>query len=178
MENILEQFKISLEENGGIFHFIDKNSLNYEIEEIIGTNDFMVAGLENDLRLMLERLSSKGYYLDYMIDENNLKNLLKNIKIGITGVDAAAAESGSIIIADENYLKSYSSFLPEIHIAISSKDVIFPTLFDAIHHILKTLGKKPNVIQIIQGPSKTGDIEKKIVRPSHGPKEFHVIVLR
>ncbi|MEM0354976.1 MAG: LUD domain-containing protein, partial [Thermoplasmata archaeon] len=97
---------------------------------------------------------------------------------GITGVDAAAAESGSIIIADENYLKSYSSFLPEIHIAISSKDVIFPTLFDAIHHILKTLGKKPNVIQIIQGPSKTGDIEKKIVRPSHGPKEFHVIVLR
>ena len=45
MENILEQFKISLEENGGIFHFMDKNSLNYEIEKIIGTNDFMVAGL-------------------------------------------------------------------------------------------------------------------------------------
>ncbi|MEM4171324.1 MAG: LUD domain-containing protein [Thermoplasmata archaeon] len=44
--------------------------------------------------------------------------------------------------------------------------------------MLKTLVKKPNVIQIIQGPSKTGDIEKKIVRPSHGPKEFHVIVLR
>ncbi|MGC8661367.1 MAG: LUD domain-containing protein [Nitrososphaeria archaeon] len=36
----------------------------------------------------------------------------------------------------------------------------------------------PASIQIVQSPSRTGDIEYKIVRPSHGPRELYAVLLK
>ncbi len=178
MKDLIEQLRISIEENGGIFHLTTKESLTDEIKKIIGLNEFMFVSIDDFVDDVLKKFPNKKYFLDELKNEKNLKNMLKEIKVGITGADAIAAESGSVLIADENYLKSLAAFLPETHLVISYSNLIFPTIFDSLDFVLKNLNGKPSTLQIIQGPSKTGDIEKKIVRPSHGPKEFHVIILR
>ena len=39
-------------------------------------------------------------------------------------------------------------------------------------------GVMPRTVNMISGPSRTGDIEQTIVRPAHGPKNMHVIITR
>jgi L-lactate dehydrogenase complex protein LldG len=35
----------------------------------------------------------------------------------------------------------------------------------------------PRTVNMISGPSRTADIEQTIVRPAHGPKNMHVIIV-
>ncbi len=178
MKDLLEEFKNSLEENGGSFHLIEREKLIELIMDIAGKNDIMYSGLDESIENEIKKLNSKLYPLDILSNEKNLKEKIRDVRVGITGTDALAAESGSIVLVDFNLMKSFAAFLPEIHIAIADDKKIFPTLLDAIDHVMKNIKGNASAIQIIQGPSKTGDIEKKIVRPSHGPKELHVILLR
>jgi L-lactate dehydrogenase complex protein LldG len=39
-------------------------------------------------------------------------------------------------------------------------------------------GVLPRTVNLISGPSRTADIEQTIVRPAHGPKNMHVIIVR
>ena len=51
---------------------------------------------------------------------------------------------------------------------------ILPDVFD----LLALPGGPPSGLTLISGPSKTGDIEGKLVTGVHGPREVHVIVIR
>lgn len=178
-EKAINVLKNSIEENDGIFYHIPEEKLSNTLEKIIeNEKEVMFFPINEKIDNVINNLKNiKVYNLLELSKEKNLKNILKNIKIGITGADGIAAESGSIIIFDNTSLKSYAAFLPEKHIVISFESFIFPTILDALRNILLEKKDLPPYIQIIQGPSKTGDIEKKIVRPSHGPKELHLIVL-
>jgi|YelNatPaOPRAMG01_1025707.scaffolds.fasta_scaffold05234_2 L-lactate dehydrogenase complex protein LldG len=178
MEDPITLFKNSIEENGGFFKFVNRIELINEIKKISKGNEIMFAGLDESIENEIIKSDIKSISLDKMKDDRDLKNKIKNINIGITNADALAAESGSIILVDYNYMKSFAAFLPEIHIAIAYPEKIFPGLIEALDYIINSMNELPATIQIIQGPSKTGDIEKKIVRPSHGPKELYVFLIR
>ncbi|MCI4434376.1 MAG: lactate utilization protein [Thermoplasmata archaeon] len=178
MEDLITLFKNSIEENGGFFKFVNRIELINEIKKISKGNEIMFAGLDESIENEIIGSDIKSISLDKMKDDRDLKNKIKNINIGITDADALAAESGSIILVDYNYMKSFAAFLPEIHIAIAYPEKIFPGLIEALDYIINSMNELPATIQIIQGPSKTGDIEKKIVRPSHGPKELYVFLIR
>lgn len=178
-ENALNVLKESVEENSGNFYHISIEELEKTVEKIIqDEREIMFFPVNNEIDSIITNLKNiKVYNLYEMSSEKDLKNILKNVKIGITGADAIAAETGSIIICDYSSLKSYAAFLPEKHIVVSYKNSVFPTILDALKNVWLNAEDLPSTIQIIQGPSKTGDIEKKIVRPSHGPKELHLIIL-
>ncbi len=179
-EEAIEVFKNAIEENSGNFYYDSIENLEKILLEIIDNeSEIMFFPIVGEIDEKINKLKNfKIYDLNALAGEKNLKYLIKNIKIGITGADALAAESGSIIICDNSSLKSYAAFLPEKHIVISYESILFPTILDALKYLWENFVDVPSTIQIIQGPSKTGDIEKKIVRPSHGPKELHVILLK
>ncbi|MFQ6054774.1 MAG: LUD domain-containing protein [Methanosarcinales archaeon] len=113
--------------------------------------------------------------------KKEILNYLFHAKIGITGANAIASEGGIILVHSEGNI-SLVSLLPEKHIAIAGIDKIVPKIEDGI-----TLGKVaaiyaigtslPTYIDVITGPSKTADIEKKIVHGMYGPSEVHLILL-
>ena len=179
-EEAIEVFKNAIEENSGNFYYDSIENLEKILLEIIDNeSEIMFFPIVGEIDEKINKLKNfKIYDLNALAGEKNLKYLIKNIKISITGADALAAESGSIIICDNSSLKSYAAFLPEKHIVISYESILFPTILDALKYLWENFVDVPSTIQIIQGPSKTGDIEKKIVRPSHGPKELHVILLK
>jgi L-lactate dehydrogenase complex protein LldG len=101
---------------------------------------------------------------------------LAALNVGLTGAQAAIAESGSIVLASGPGCGRLASLLTPLHIAILRRDRIVRTLEDffAEHPDVATQGS--NCV-IVTGPSRTADIEMTLSRGVHGPREIHVIVV-
>jgi L-lactate dehydrogenase complex protein LldG len=98
-------------------------------------------------------------------------------ELGLSGVDYLIAETGSVVLASRPTEPRSVSLLPPIHIAVALRRQLLPDLFD----LFTALGVRgedlPSCLSIITGPSKTGDIELRLVTGVHGPGEIHVIVI-
>jgi L-lactate utilization protein LutC len=92
--------------------------------------------------------------------------------VGISGVDYLIAETGSVAVCTRPDQPRGLSLLPPVHIAVADVDQLLPDLFD-----LFALGERPACLSVITGPSKTGDIELRLVTGVHGPGEVHVVIL-
>ena len=98
-----------------------------------------------------------------------------NIKVGVTGVTAAVAETGSIVLASGPGRPSSTSLLPETHIAILYEEHIYKNLPQVLH--LREIQDAASVV-MISGPSRTADIEMTLTIGVHGPGEVYVFCLR
>jgi L-lactate utilization protein LutC len=98
--------------------------------------------------------------------------------IGITGVDFLIAETGSVVVASRPDHPRSLSLLPPVHIAVARSEQIVPDLFDLLTP--EQFGNPPELpscLTLITGPSKTGDIELRLVTGVHGPGEVHVVLI-
>jgi L-lactate dehydrogenase complex protein LldG len=102
-------------------------------------------------------------------------------EVGITGANAIAADTGSVLLIENEGNIRMDTVLPQIHIAITGIDKIVPTLKDAFNEVIVQASYAgyypPAYINVTSGPSATGDIELQHVSPATGPKEFHLIIL-
>jgi L-lactate dehydrogenase complex protein LldG len=101
--------------------------------------------------------------------------------VGISGANVIAANTGSIFIITNEGNGRLCTSLPEKHIVLAGVEKIVPSLHDAFKVsdvIMKYAGySAASYLSVISGPSKTGDIEKKVVFGAHGPKEVDVVLL-
>jgi L-lactate dehydrogenase complex protein LldG len=96
--------------------------------------------------------------------------------LGITNVYRLIAETGSVVMATQPDEPRSLSLLPPVHIALAEPGQILPDLFDLFP--LYAGNALPSCLSVITGPSKTGDIELRLVTGVHGPGEVHVIVCK
>ncbi|MCE4604791.1 MAG: LUD domain-containing protein [Aeropyrum sp.] len=101
--------------------------------------------------------------------------------VGISGCNSLAADTGTLVLVEnEGNIRMVSS-TPEKHVAIAPIDKIVPTIWDAIDVALVQAAYAgfwpPTYISLISGPSATGDIEQIKVHGAHGPRELHVVLL-
>jgi L-lactate dehydrogenase complex protein LldG len=98
--------------------------------------------------------------------------------IGISGVDFLVAETGSVVLHSGPDQPRSLSLLPPVHVAIAKRDQLVNDLFDLFPSSRNDEALNlPSCISIITGPSKTGDIELRLVTGVHGPGEIHVILI-
>ncbi len=108
-------------------------------------------------------------------------NRLENACVGISGANAIAAEEGScIMVHNEGNISLVS--LKDLHIIVAGIDKIVPTLEDAVSIAkLETVYATGNYVtsymNVISGPSKTADIEKKLLKNMYGAEKVVVILL-
>jgi L-lactate dehydrogenase complex protein LldG len=101
-------------------------------------------------------------------------------RVGLTGVDAALAATGSLVLTSGPGRFRAASLLPSIHIAVVATGQIVPDL-ESWLAAQKAAGRQslslPSNIVIVTGPSRTADIAMQLVMGMHGPRELHVVVL-
>jgi iron-sulfur cluster protein len=101
--------------------------------------------------------------------------------IGISGANVVAADTGALVIIENEGNVRLVTSVPPVHIALVGMEKIVPTFGDACKVAEVTWRHAgysiPKYISVISGPSATGDIEKVITYGAHGPREFHVIFL-
>jgi len=111
-----------------------------------------------------------------------LRQEAERAQLGISGVSAIIAEHGSLVLGeDQGHLRLVSN-LPPVHVAVVSPGQIVPTLEDAVrllrYQAINGYGRDiQTYLSIISGPSRTADIEFKMVKGVHGPRELHVVFL-
>jgi L-lactate dehydrogenase complex protein LldG len=101
-------------------------------------------------------------------------------RASVTRAFAGVAESGTIIQVSGADNPTTLNFLPEVHIVVLEASAIFASYEEAWTKLRAAFGEgvMPRTVNMISGPSRTGDIEQTIVRPAHGPKNMHVIITR
>ncbi len=98
--------------------------------------------------------------------------------VGVTGAFAALAETGTTMLVSGAQTPASVSLLPETHIALVPASCVVACMEDAWDRARAALGMLPRAVNFISGPSRTGDIEQKMVLGAHGPYRVHLIVVR
>jgi L-lactate dehydrogenase complex protein LldG len=101
-------------------------------------------------------------------------------RASVTRAFAGVAESGTILQVSGADNPTTLNFLPEVHIVVLEASAIFASYEEAWSKLREAYGEglMPRTVNMISGPSRTGDIEQTIVRPAHGPKNMHVVIVR
>ena len=113
-------------------------------------------------------------------ERQRLRDLIAAADLGVTGVDLAVAETGSLVLLSGAGRPRSTSLLPPYHVAVFDRSVLVESLaqvgvFLEAWHDGPPEGWRGGVINFITGPSRTADIELTLTRGVHGPKEVHAI---
>lgn len=170
------------------FSIVAKKDLAQEIKRILKVLEANSVVASNDRRNEEYGLTQLYKDLKNKIDmhewypEYGRKNVefAEKAKVGITFADLALAESGTVVLFTNEQMGRSISLLPHAHIAIIAKSAIVPRMTQATHVIrerFKETGEVPSCVNFISGPSKSADIEMKLVVGVHGPVEVFYIVV-
>ena len=100
---------------------------------------------------------------------------------GITGVDFALAETGSLVLTSFTEGSQLTSLAPPIHIALYRHSQIRASLDEVLRNLpVSRDPERPSPARsavFITGTSRTADIEQVLVRGVHGPREVHAILV-
>lgn len=135
-----------------------------------------VAGVDEALRDM-------GFQLVVPTDLRSAESreAIRFIRMGITGVEAAFASTGSILVTSGPATNRVASLLPFRHIALIPVERLYPTMESWLQEqragdaLVDFLRRHAN-IAMISGPSKSADIEMNLTLGVHGPKFVHAIL--
>jgi L-lactate dehydrogenase complex protein LldG len=108
-----------------------------------------------------------------------LKKAAFDADVGITGVDYAIAETGTVVLHPRKGLSRLVSLAPGRHIAILNWGDVLPSLDElfTLERADFNNGAIEGSMNLISGPSRTGDIAATIVDGMHGPFEVHLVIV-
>ena len=113
-----------------------------------------------------------------MLEEEGIaisKDLDNEVKLGISGAEAAIANTGTLVVPSGEGKPQYVSLTPEIHFAVLNSKDIYQDLTQGLQ--LPVI-KDASTISMISGPSRTADIEMTLTLGVHGPRRLHVFCLQ
>jgi L-lactate dehydrogenase complex protein LldG len=94
----------------------------------------------------------------------------------IANAPYAIAETGTLAFLSDPTRPASWHFRPGLEIAIVHAGDILPNL-EAVLAQAKRAGALPHTINLVTGPSRTGDIEQTLELGAHGPKALTIFVI-
>jgi L-lactate dehydrogenase complex protein LldG len=142
-------------------------SLLGEAREVLVSEELPLPGL-------VEALAAKHVRLvaPHMHGENPATAEAGAIPVGITGVEAAFATTGTLALSGQRL----PSLLPPVYLGLLPRERLLPRPEDWLAAPARAALNTSRSVALLTGPSRTGDIELKIVIGVHGPREVHVII--
>lgn len=101
-------------------------------------------------------------------------------EVGLSHATAGVAETGTLVLASGPENPVTVNFLPENHVVVvRAADIVGPyeAAFDRVRRLFGK-GAMPRTVNMISGPSRTGDIGGRLVMGAHGPRRMCVVVVR
>lgn len=87
------------------------------------------------------------------------------------------AESGSVAMYSGPNSPITHNYVPEFHLVAVFCDEICDSQ-EGIWDKVRASGDMPRALNLIAGPSRTGDVEQTIQLGAHGPRQMHVLLVR
>ncbi len=105
---------------------------------------------------------------------HHLREKFREAKIGISGVNFAVAESGRIVLVENEGNNRLSTTAPDVHIAVMGLEKVLPSETDLPLFLRLLAGsatgqQMTTYIHMISGPRRKDEMD--------GPKEVHLVIL-
>ena len=105
--------------------------------------------------------------------------------VSVTSAPAAVAETGTLVMFSGADHPSTLNFLPETHVVVLPADRVakaYEDVWDLIRQRMADPGNgldgmMPRTVNLITGPSRSGDIEQTPLLGAHGPRRLHIILV-
>jgi len=186
----LKTFRLEFERVGGVFHrvasfgavpaVVGRLAHEHEARELVTWHS---AALGADLSQALEACGLAVHQMPagevVGTERERLRAIAARADLGLTGVDLAIAETGTLVLVSGAGRPRSTSLLPACHIAVFDRTALVESLrqVGVILEAWHEAGAPATgaAINFITGPSRTADIELTLTRGVHGPKEVHAI---
>lgn len=100
-------------------------------------------------------------------------------EVSLSYAMAAAAETGTLVLASGPDNPVTLNYLPETHLVLLDATTLVGAYEDAFDIVRQRLGPTvmPRTLNLISGPSRTSDIGGKTVMGAHGPRHLAVFIV-
>lgn len=148
----------------------------FEMDEVLRALgiEVTVANLEN------WPTSTSGVDVEAKAREE-LRSRVIEADLGISGVEYALAETGTLVLMARKGQGRAVTLLPPVHLALMKARQVVASLDDLFTLVRESFFNKSSSITscmtFITGPSRTGDIELTLTIGVHGPRELHILIV-
>jgi len=100
--------------------------------------------------------------------------------VGMNRAVCGVAETGTLVMTSGPKTPTTLNFLPETEVIVVRADEIvggYEDAWDVVRSRLGPDGTLPRTVNMITGPSRTGDIEQTIYLGAHGPRRLHILII-
>ena len=100
-------------------------------------------------------------------------------QVSVTPAAAGIAETGTLVLTSSDETPATLNFVPDNHIVVLKRSQVVRALEDAFAQLRGKYGEGelPRTVNLVSGPSRTGDVEQKIVMGAHGPRRLHILLI-
>jgi L-lactate dehydrogenase complex protein LldF len=172
--DLIERFAEELRALGGEFRVCSPDNLAEEIISLLHQRDIkeVLSWESSQLPVgLLDKLHAAGIRRIGGEVSDSGEDDPAHGAAGITGAQAAVAETGTLVLSASADRPLSTSLLPEIHIAILQPGDIYKDLPQIL--ALPVVQEASSTV-LISGPSRTADIEMTLTIGVHGPREVYV----
>ncbi|MGI8593191.1 MAG: LUD domain-containing protein [Solirubrobacteraceae bacterium] len=99
-------------------------------------------------------------------------------EVSLLVADVAVADTGQVGWAHGAGRPRGAGVLPSRQVILLAQDAVVASLADALTLLGASATAPPSSLVLIAGPSRTADIEQRVIRGVHAPREIDVIVYR
>ncbi len=96
--------------------------------------------------------------------------------VSLTPCLAAIAETGTLMLVSGADTPTTLNFLPDTHIVVLRAGQVVASYEDG-WDLVRAGAAWPRTVNLITGPSRTGDIEQRIQLGAHGPRRLHIVLV-
>ena len=107
-------------------------------------------------------------------DATDFRAAALRAEVGVTGVDLAIADTGTLVLSAGVGRPRAVSLLPRLHVALVHQRQLVSRLGEGLSRVR---AGRPSAVHFITGPSRTSDIENDLSIGVHGPARVLVIVV-
>lgn len=172
IDTLFETFKVRAEAAAANVYRVsdmkEAGALLSTLVEESGTNK-VVAASSPMVNQCLEHAALK-----VPVHTEDIRNQAVDAHVGLSELDMAVADIGSLQQDCTDVNKRLVSMLPNVHIALVKTDSLVVDLKAAFEK-LQQQATIPGYMAFITGPSRTADIERVLTIGVHGPAELKII---
>ncbi len=165
--------------NTNVIEAINESRIKNSMQALIKEKDIKSFSIWESLFLKEIKLKQELKVAGLKLITAKNKNRIAESDIGITEVDYAIADTGTLVLLTNKNQPRSVSLLPPMHLAIVRQETLVRNIND-LFVILKSKLQEgthtTNCMTFITGPSRTADIELNLTLGVHGPKELYVMI--
>lgn len=185
-EELVARFSENLAEQTGVLYRVDdQEEVKAKLAEIAARENLKAIMAATDPVIAPLHLTEWGKGIgikvmtaeDFSHRETYKEAVFYQVQAGITGVDYAVAESGTICLIHGKDQPRLISISPILHIAVLPIDRLFPVYESVTDLVFGEKSKQPSHFTFVTGPSMTADIQGGQFKGMHGPGKLMVILI-